>query len=44
MTSQKRRSGGSYRRAETLVNLYTKVGKDRSKANRKQHKHKNKLK
>lgn len=44
MTSSKRRAGGSYRRTESLISLYAKSGKDRSKANRKQHKHKDKKK
>lgn len=42
MNSNKRKSGGSYRRTESLISLYAKPGKDRSKANRKQHKDKKK--
>lgn len=35
MTSQKRRSGGAYRRNEQLSSLYAKEGKDRPKAKKK---------
>lgn len=38
MNSQKRRSGGSYRRYEQMIGLYAKKGKDRSKANKKKNK------
>lgn len=43
MTSNKRKSVGSYRRAKSLVSLYAKSGKDRRKANRNRNKHKKQI-
>lgn len=40
MNSQKRRAGGSYRKAKQSINLYAKEGKDRSKANKRKGKKK----